>query len=866
MNIYTRILICLAAIAVLAAPSCAAPTPFVIGGWIFYENGTNCDDPAVNITNTDTGGEWQAVTAANYYQIIYTNGTDLNESEQLQFSAKSPDGCQSNITEHDIVQGEVSAGGIFDFNITLTSSSSGEIDLIVDSVTPNCGYLFGNESNNISAVIKNIGNASASASHASFVSGTYTKVVSVPALGAGNDTTVSITYPTIRAAGAAVTITVSADCDGEVAESNETNNATVLDVTVLNNGYKGKTYSGGSNMTTWKSYDLHGNLVYSVGDSYYLSSSSYSNWTTYNASWTGSDLPVAGTVVEARLYTTYTWDKDGVMPGDVTMSFNGADQAPDDAHYWDEKGFDTSYPYGMLVYNVTDDFDTGGNVANLTNSHTGGDNVSMRGMMLVVVYENASEPQRLIYVNEEFDLLYGGSSKCTTPEEATAWAPITGSIDTSIVANATLITVAPGAGPNEGELIFNGQVWTDVWNFTDATQIGIDERDVKLYLESTDNLVGVRSSEDYMEASNAFLVVELVPKLQRINVTPASWTTNVTEYVTFTATGHAQNGGNISNLVFAWNNSNPYVGSLNASTGTAVTFTAEHVGITYLTASNRSVNGSVTSDPVQVTVNAPTVTENVTNGTGTATSGSSTAIVTLSNRSVNGTITIKGLGDPINSTTANGSTDGLTGVELIKGAGVNITASADVTGALNGTNTSWIHIKIEYNDSRLGDIDESTLFIYKYNGSGWVKLVNGSNNCTANGRNTTANYIWANVTHLCDFGAGGSTLAENGGNTGGSTGGGGGGGTYPPGWFGTPTPTVTATKAPAATPTATAAPPGERVTPAPTKAKPDAAKTATPAAKETAAGTPAKGAPGFTAVFMIAGVLAVAYAMMRRSG
>jgi PGF-CTERM protein len=53
------------------------------------------------------------------------------------------------------------------------------------------------------------------------------------------------------------------------------------------------------------------------------------------------------------------------------------------------------------------------------------------------------------------------------------------------------------------------------------------------------------------------------------------------------------------------------------------------------------------------------------------------------------------------------------------------------------------------------------------------------------------------------------------------------------------------------------------VTPAPTK-KTAAAKTTTPAAKETAAGKPAKGAPGFTAVFVIAGLLAVAYAMMRR--
>ena len=89
----------------------------------------------------------------------------------------------------------------------------------------------------------------------------------------------------------------------------------------------------------------------------------------------------------------------------------------------------------------------------------------------------------------------------------------------------------------------------------------------------------------------------------------------------------------------------------------------------------------------------------------------------------------------------------------------------------------------------------------------------------------------------------------------------GGDGTYPPGWFVTPTPTVTATKAPV---NATAAPPGERVTltPVPTK-RPAAAKATAPAAEGTTAGAAKKGAPGFTAVFAIAGMLAVAYAMMR---
>ena len=122
MNVYTKTLICLAVTMVLIAPSCAQPTtPFVINGWVFYEDGTTpCDDPVVNITNLDTGAEWQAETntSYNYYQIMLANGTDLNVSEILRFSVTSPGEDQSNVTEYIVTHAEVDAGG-FECNITL---------------------------------------------------------------------------------------------------------------------------------------------------------------------------------------------------------------------------------------------------------------------------------------------------------------------------------------------------------------------------------------------------------------------------------------------------------------------------------------------------------------------------------------------------------------------------------------------------------------------------------------------------------------------------------------------------------------------------------------------------------------------------
>ncbi|MFZ2070757.1 MAG: DUF3344 domain-containing protein, partial [Halobacteriota archaeon] len=388
-------------------------------------------------------------------------------------------------------------------------------DLVVDSITPNCGgYLFANESNEICAKIKNSGVDAAGAFHVSFVAGAFSEQVQVTGgLAAGANTTVCVTDPTLRNAGDSVAITVTADCNGAINESNETNNASSVAKTVVNNGYKGKRYTSGNDITTWKTLELQGDLLYSTGDSIYLSGSS-TPWTTYTANWTASDLLVPGTatVKEARLYVIYNWDKVQGMPNNVSMSFNSVPQTRD-AFYTDRKGYATSdYPYGMLTYNVTAAFSTAGNTAILTNLNPTAGNPSLRGMLLVVIYEDANEPRRQIFINEEFDLLYGGTSACTTPEEATAWAPITGpAIDLPWLANATLITVAPGAGPAEGDLIFNEQNWTDVWNYADDSQIGIDERDVKPYLEETGNLAGFQSSADYMEASNAFLIVEELP-------------------------------------------------------------------------------------------------------------------------------------------------------------------------------------------------------------------------------------------------------------------------------------------------------------------------------------------------------------------
>lgn len=390
-------------------------------------------------------------------------------------------------------------------------------DLEVVSIAPNAGEIFANETNSITATVLNNGTADAGAFAVRFVVGTTEVNETVSSLAAGESADLTVVDEAVRVAGETVTVTVTADAGGAVVESDESDNVLTIEKTVVNNGYKGKRYTGGEDILSRAAMTLNGSLSYSVGDSAYKSGSG--GWTTYTTNWAAADLPIpeAATVSVARLYLPYTWDKNAVMPDNVSLSFNG-DVVPYAARYADRKQYGTSdYPYGMLVYNVTDLFDAAGNAAVLTKPADGA--VSIRGMLLVVVYADAAESEKQIFFNEGFDMLYGGESKATTPGEATAYAPFAG---VALPAgSARLISVAPGAGgPAEGDLLFNDRTWTDVWDYAGETQIGLDDRFVTKALNETP-VVAFRSDEDYMEAAAAFLVVDHgTPDLEVVSVAP----------------------------------------------------------------------------------------------------------------------------------------------------------------------------------------------------------------------------------------------------------------------------------------------------------------------------------------------------------
>ena len=100
-------------------------TPFTVCGYVFYENGSECNSPEVKITNLNTSKEWQAETHINenFYQITLNSGADVDATEVLQFEVTSPAHSQLNITFHTVTLEEINQGGLYNFNFTLKTAS-----------------------------------------------------------------------------------------------------------------------------------------------------------------------------------------------------------------------------------------------------------------------------------------------------------------------------------------------------------------------------------------------------------------------------------------------------------------------------------------------------------------------------------------------------------------------------------------------------------------------------------------------------------------------------------------------------------------------------------------------------------------------
>ena len=326
-------------------------------------------------------------------------------------------------------------------------------------------------------------------------------------------------------------VSATADSTSAIVESDETNNDFLITY-VSGTGILPLSdwgYGGDEPLTNYKSGNVTGDLIYTVGDSAYMGG--YNNpWSTYTVNFDiGSDINQlcnavegvgSGTVQEARLYMYYTWYRTPLgwpeNPEEkLTMTFDG-NPISTDVEYEDSAGFGgyADYKYGTFAYNVTSYVtDDGAYQAVLTNNATTNGSsdthgTGIYGMALLVIYEDGSRGLTEYSIAEGHDLLkqyykYGGRYNYhVIPEDATS----TFDMPEATLKTAKLFTVTHDAvsSPDKSRLNFNAEWWSDPWT-TIFGSTGTDIEDVTT-LRNNPNTVAFQDRGDGYVATNAILI------------------------------------------------------------------------------------------------------------------------------------------------------------------------------------------------------------------------------------------------------------------------------------------------------------------------------------------------------------------------
>ncbi|MDD1686719.1 DUF2341 domain-containing protein, partial [Methanoregula sp.] len=368
----------------------------------------------------------------------------------------------------------------------LISVASTNADLKVTGVTS----LAPRTVNTVTATLKNIGSSDAGAFKANFTLDGNTTTFDITSLAADGTTTISVTDPvTSRKLGNTVPLTITLDTEHAIAETNETNNVYSTPAKVIRSGsyYQGGRSYSGYDIETGNYTEGHIAVKYALGSGYQTGG----GWYSTTAQWTADALPVPtdATIRAARLYQSYTWSDNGNP--NFTVQFNG-NTVEQVAFYGDGTADNTDVDdyNGQAIYDVTPYFSKTGNTAIINAEAPKG---GLYGAVLVVVYENTSEPYRKIWLDEGSDSL----------NAATTGYAMFGNVTTAGASSAKMTTILPSGGDNaQGSILFNGQ--TAALKGTGGSDPGYKYYEVTSALQDGTNELGV-VCDGYMNLATAIL-------------------------------------------------------------------------------------------------------------------------------------------------------------------------------------------------------------------------------------------------------------------------------------------------------------------------------------------------------------------------
>ena len=230
-----------------------------------------------------------------------------------------------------------------------------------------------------------------------------------------------------------------------------------LTPTVLYNGNLGKDFAyPAESITPFNSISINGDIIIDTkADSTYLAAGNLSKTDVWTI-----ELPAGATVVNGYVYVAYNWDKtDGTIPV-WTTTFNNVAISPL-ASYRDQSNLGTygKYGYGLVVYDVSDLIQNGENTFVL--EKISGMTAVYPSTLVVLYNVSGSEAIKNVYMFNGADLLANSNNLAGR----TAAANSVLDIDLPMfIENAKLHIFAASAQSGEGNLIVNGQTFTNVWS------------------------------------------------------------------------------------------------------------------------------------------------------------------------------------------------------------------------------------------------------------------------------------------------------------------------------------------------------------------------------------------------------------------
>ncbi|WP_288578791.1 DUF3344 domain-containing protein [uncultured Methanobrevibacter sp.] len=275
---------------------------------------------------------------------------------------------------------------------------------------------------------------------------------------------------------------------------NDTNSSNFM---VVYNGNLGKDLAyPAMNATITRVYDITGDvIILNKDDSSYLGSKSTNGRDTWN-------IDFKGELKEGLLYVSYNWNKQTDV-SDWIVTFNNKIITPI-AHYRDQSNLGAygKHGYGLAVYNVTDLINKGLNTFTL-NKTSGLTAVYPSSLLLLTNNENGAS--KTVYISEGADLLSKTNNKNLDVGAYTKF-----NIDSTSMINSTLYVFAAGGQKNEGNIVFNGEIKSDVWNKTSNS--------IDYYTFNTDDLTKDNNTVFFQSTGSTILALHQILVVERENI------------------------------------------------------------------------------------------------------------------------------------------------------------------------------------------------------------------------------------------------------------------------------------------------------------------------------------------------------------